>query len=121
MIEATIFFTLLGLALWFFTIKTIYREAFMFLSCAIFLILGFMLYSNNGISFDIENHRLMTEYNGTIITNYITESSNQTYNLISGDTDYNINSKYLAVFFVVAGIITGLISFVMFTKTDNKT
>lgn len=118
-LEATVFFILIGLAVFFFFIKTPYREIFMFLSCAIFLILGMLLFSNNGVSFEIQTIRTATEFNGTLITNTISDNSTQIYNLIGEGPEYNISSKYLAVFFIINAIVTGMISFVMFIKTDN--
>lgn len=117
--EGGTFLGLLGIAILFFFIKTPYREGFLMLSCAIFLTLGFLLYSDNDISFVIQSSKILTENNGSMITNTITENTNQTFIMIGDYTNnYNVNSKILAVFLVITGIITGLISFVMFTRTD---
>ena len=118
--EAGIFFTLLGLAFLFFFIKVPYKEAFLFMSCVIFFVLGFMLYSDYIILFTTSESSLVTEFNGTDITNTITSSTNMTYNIFGTETiTYNDNTKFLALILIVMGIVTGLISFVMFTRTGK--
>jgi|SRR3972149_1096822 len=118
--EAGIFFTLLGLAFLFFFIKVPYKEAFLFMSCVIFFVLGFMLYSDYNILFTTSESSLVTEFNGTDITNTITSSTNMTYNIFGTETiTYNDNTKFLALILIIMGIVTGLVSFVMFTRTGK--
>lgn len=118
--EAGIFFTLLGLAFLFFFIKVPYKEAFLFMSCVIFFVLGFMLYSDYNILFTVSENSILTEFNGTDITNTITSNTNMTYNIFGSETTtYNDNTKFLGLILIVLGIVTGLVSFVMFTRTGK--
>jgi hypothetical protein len=102
---------LLGIAFVLFFIKTPYREAFMFVSCAIFLTLSLVLFSDYDVTYLMY---AAVDDGSTVIT------SNATHYIIGNPTiDFNDTSKFLATFLLVIGIVTGLVSFVMFIRTDN--
>lgn len=112
MIEAGLFFVLLGTAFMLFFIKTPYREGFMFVSCGIFLVLGTVIYSDA----DIPLTTFSSVNDGVTVIN-----GNSTFYIVGDATNnYNESSKILAVFFIVIGIITGLIASVMFMSTGNS-
>ena len=110
--EGGLFFILLGTAVLLFFIKVPFREALMFVSCAIFLTLGFVLYADYDVAFTSTS--IVSDGNTLI-------SSNST-NYLIGDptTTYNETAKYLALFFMIIGIIVGMISFLMFTNTGER-
>jgi len=110
--EGGLFFILLGTAVMMFFIKVPFKEVLLFVSCAIFLTLGFVLYADYDIAFTSSS--LVFDGNTLI-------SSNST-NYLIGDptTDYNITAKYLALFFMIIGIVIGAISFLMFTSTKPR-
>lgn len=131
--DAGVFFALLGLAILFFFLKVPYREIFMFLSCAIFLILGFMLFSDYDVTFTIQEsetihsdkiYEELSSVDNPITLNStetITKSKNQTYYVFGDETsNYNIPSKYVGVFLMLTSVITGMISFIMLTNTEPQ-
>lgn len=110
--EAGLFFVLLGTAVLLFFIKVPYREVLMFVSCAIFLTLGFVLYADYDVAFNSTSS----------VSDGVTVIQSNTTNYLIGDANetYNLSGKYLAVFFMIIGIVTGLVSFVMFTNTSDR-
>lgn len=107
--DGGLFFLMLGIAFTIFFIKVPYKEGFMFVSCAIFFTLGFVLYSNYDVAFI--SYSSVSD-GSTVLT------GNSTNYIIGDATDnYNDSSKYLGTFLLVMGTITGLVSFVMFTNT----
>lgn len=110
--EAGLFFILLGTAVLMFFIKVPYREALMFVSCAIFLTLGFVLYADYDVAFN----------SSSSVSDGVTIINSNTTNYLIGDANdiYNQSGKYLALFFMIIGIVVGLISFIMFVNTNPK-
>lgn len=84
----------------------------MFVSCAIFLTLGFVLYADYDVAFN----------SSSIVSDGLTIIKSNTTNYLIGDatTTYNVSGKYLALFFMIIGIVIGLIAFVMFTSTKPR-
>ena len=110
--QAGLFFVLLGTAILFFFVKLPFREVLMFVSCAIFLTLGFVLYSDYDIAFDSTS----SVSDGTTII----QSNTTNYLIGDAQTTYNLEAKYLALFFMIIGMIVGAISFLMFTSTKPR-
>ena len=110
--QAGLLFVLLGTAIMMFFIKVPFKEVLMFVSCAIFIALGFILYADYDIAFDSTSS--VSDGQTLIVSN--------TTNYLIGDarTDYNLEAKYLALFFMIIGIIIGAISFIMFTNTKPR-
>lgn len=110
--EAGLFFILLGTAVLMFFIKVPFREALMFVSCAIFLTLGFVLYADYDVAFT------NTSYVSDGVTLIVSNTTN--YLIGNVDNEYNQSGKYLALFFMIIGIVIGTVSFLMFTSTKPR-
>lgn len=108
MFEAGLFYTLLAVAFVILLFKFPYRSFLYWLSAGIFIYLGFVVYSNNDITFQVST---------TDGVNVI----NQT-NYIIGDPAvlYNQNAMPLAYFLVILGIIVALIGLVMFANPPKE-
>lgn len=110
--DAGLFFVLMGVAFIIFFLKVPYKEAFMFVSSAIFFTLGFVLFSNYDVAF--------ISYSS--VSDGVTVLTGNSTSYIIGDATDNFNdtSQYLATFLLIIGTVTGLVSFVMFTNTSPK-
>jgi len=84
----------------------------MFVTCAIFLTLGFVIYADYDVAFT----------SSSSVSDGVTIIVSNTTNYLVGDAtdNYNITAKYLALFFMIIGIIVGLISFIMFVSTKPR-
>lgn len=110
--DAGLFFILMGIGFLTFFLKVPYKEAFMFVSSAIFFTLGFVLFANYDIAF--------ISYSS--VSDGITVLTGNSTNYIIGDATDNFNdtSQYLATFLLIIGTVTGLVSFIMFVSTTPK-
>lgn len=92
-LEAGLFYTMLGLGIVLLIAKTPYRPLFQFVGCLLFMTVGMMLFMDYDVAF-------------VTVTSDGTNVINQTnYVIGTPSTDFNENSKWLAVVFLLMSIM----------------
>lgn len=107
-IEGGLFLTIIAVSFMVLVLPIKYKEYFYFLPVGMFLILGFWLLSGSNVSFTSSSTDGVTVVNST------------TYLIGDASGNYNINTPWLGMFFVLASIILAFLAFLGLTDPQTK-
>lgn len=107
-IEGGLFLLMLGLSVIFLVVNIRYKEYFYFVPVFLFLVMGMWLMQGSTVVFQSQT---------TDGINWINQTS---YLIGNSSGDYNVNSPWLGLGFVIGAIILAFVAFLGFTDTDKN-
>lgn len=109
MLDAGVFFVLLGIGFVFLIAKIQYREFFQFFSATIFYMLGFMVISGEDMAFF------------TIVNDGINPINQTNYLIGNGIAQYSFSSISLGTFLILMGVVSTFVAILSwFSYKPNK-